>query len=268
MEGHAANPPHSESQGKLLYARGLPSGGRTAYLRFTTPMKKFLTCFVASALLAPGAVFAAAFEGKVNFALSTGRGQPQQISYSLKGDKIRIEMPGQKGMGGLIMDPVKKETLIIMDEQKMYMVMAMPDVQAQAAEAKPGDVKLEKTGQKEKILGYDTEKYISTYQDTTTELWLAEGLGTFMSFSQGNPMAGRGGGGAQPSQAWERALAGKELFPLRVTSKDKSGKETLKMEATAINKQTLSDSLFTPPAGYQKLDMGGMMKGMMPGVGR
>jgi hypothetical protein len=95
-------------------------------------------------------------------------------------------------------------------------------------------------------------------------MWLAEGLGTFMSFNQSNPMAGgrSGRGGAQPSQDWERALAGKELFPLRVVSKDKSGKDSFKMEATAINKQTLPDSLFTPPASYQKLDMG-MMKGMM-----
>ena len=226
-------------------------------------MKKLLTCFLAAALLAPAAVFAAAFEGKVNFAVTTGRGQSQQINYSLKGDKIRIEMPGQKGMGGLIMDPVKKETLVIMDEQKMYMVMAMPETQAQGAEEKAGAGKLEKTGQKEKILGYDAEKYISTQDGTTTELWLASGLGSFMSFSQGNPMGGRGK--AQPAQEWERALAGKELFPLRVISKDKGGKESFKMEATAINKQSLPDSLFTPPAGYQKFDMGGMMKGMMPG---
>ena len=229
-------------------------------------MKKLLT-FVASALVAPAAVFAAAFEGKVDFTVTADRGQSQKISYSLKGDKIRVEMPGQKGLGGMIIDPLKKETLILMDEQKMYMVMAMPDVQAQAASAKQGDVKLEKTGEKQKILGYDAEKYISTYQDTKTEMWLAEGLGTFMSFNQGNPMSG-GKRGAQPSQDWERALAGKELFPLRVVSKDKSGKESFKMEATAINKQTLPESLFTPPAGYQKLDMGGMMKGMIPGVGR
>lgn len=227
-------------------------------------MKTFRTCLLTSALLAPAALFAAAFEGKVDFAITAGRGQSQQINYSVKGDKIRIEMPGQKGMGGMIMDPAKKETLVLMDEQKMYMVMAMPDVQAQAAAAKPGDVKLEKTGQKEKILGYEAEKYISTSDGTTTELWLAEGLGTFMSFSRSNPMAGRGGK-AQPSQEWERALAGKELFPLRVISKDKGGKESFKMEATAINKQALPDALFTPPAGYQKLDMGGMMKGMMPG---
>jgi hypothetical protein len=225
-------------------------------------MKKLFHVIVASALLAPAGVFAAAFEGKVSFAITAAREKPQQIVYNLKGNKIRIEMPGQKGMGGLIIDPLKKETLVIMDEQKMYMTMAMPDVEAQAAEAKPGEVTLEKTGEKEKILGYDAEKYISTYQGTKTEMWLAEGLGTFMSFNQESPMGGRRGSGAQSAQAWERALAGKELFPLRVVSK---GKDGFKMEATAINKQSLPDSLFSPPAGYQKFDMGAMMKGMMPG---
>jgi hypothetical protein len=89
-------------------------------------------------------------------------------------------------------------------------------------------------------------------------MWLAEGLGTFMAFNQ-NPMGGARGGSTPP--AWERALAGKELFPLRVAGKDKAGKESFRMEVTAIEKTSLPDSMFTPPAGYQKLDMGGMMKG-------
>ena len=51
-------------------------------------------------------------------------------------------------------------------------------------------------------------------------------------------------------------------FPLRViTSKD--GKETFRMEATSIEKQSLDASLFEPPADYR--DIGSMMKGMMPG---
>lgn len=228
-------------------------------------MKHLRAQFLVSALIAPAALVAASFEGKVSFSMTTGRGQPQSLTYNIKGDKIRIDMPGQKGMGGMIVEPAKKEATMIMDEQKMYMVMAMPDVVAQAAEAKADDVKLEKTGEKEKILGYDAEKYISTHAGVKTDLWLAEGLGTFMAIGNQNPMMGGGRGGPAP-QGWEAALANKELFPLRVVSRGKDGKETFKMEATAINKGSLPDSLFTPPAGYQKLDMGGMMKGMMPGM--
>lgn len=216
---------------------------------------------LASLLLAPAALTAASFEGKVNFKLTSGREQPRDISYSIKGDKLRIDLPGQQGVGGMIMDLGKRESVIILDQQKMYMTRSFAEAEASAPAQKKDDAKLEKTGETEKILGYTATKYIATSGGSQTELWLAEGLGTFMSFNQGNPMmGGRGRGGAQPQQqAWERALAGKDMFPLRVVGKD------YKLEATAIDKATLPDTLFAPPAGYQKFDMGAMMRGMMPG---
>jgi len=154
----------------------------------------------------------------------------------------------------------------------MYMTLPMPTGAAAAQKGgKAQDVKLEKTGETEKILGYLATKFLSTHDGTTTELWLAEGLGTFFApSSANNPMGGGRGSGPAP-QGWERALAGKELFPLRVVGKNKSGKETFRMETTSIEKHSLPDTLFAPPAGYQKFDMGGMggmMKGMLPGAGR
>lgn len=103
-----------------------------------------------------------------------------------------------------------------------------------------------------------------------------------MGFNK-NPM----GRGRAPSAtpAWERALEGKDMFPLRVIGYEKGkprsekgksseksrGKsaganESFRMEVTAIDKTPLPDSLFNPPAGYKKFDMGGMMKGMIPGA--
>jgi hypothetical protein len=225
-------------------------------------MNKFASLIVL-AVLFPLVGSAASFEGKVNFKMSSPRGQPQEISYNIKGDKIRVEMPGQNAMGGMIMDLTKKEMTMIMNEQKMYMTMAMPDATPPASTKKSDEVKLEKTGDKETIHGHSAEKYIATSADSKTELWLGQGLGSFM-MAKGNPM-GRGRGSDSAMQAWERALAGKELFPLRVIGKDKDGKETFRMEATAIEKTSLPDSMFTPPPGFQKFDMGGMMKGMIPG---
>ena len=228
-------------------------------------MKNYLSVLFAAIAL-PATLAAASFEGKVSFKMTSGREKPQDITYNIKGDKIRIELPGQKQMGGMIMDTAKKETTVIMDEQQMYMVMPVPDATAATDSKKGAEAKLEKTNETEKILGYTATKYISTYEGTTTEMWLAEGLGTFMSFSNSNPMAGGGrrGSGGVP-QGWDRALAGKDLFPLRVVGKDRANKETFRLEATAVNKQTLPDSMFVPPPGYQKFDMGGMMKGMFPG---
>lgn len=231
-------------------------------------MKTAFRLLLASALL-PVAVFAAGFEGKMNLKM-TSDGKSQDIQYSIKGDKLRLDMPGMKG-AGMIVDTAKRETTMIMDEQKMYMTMPISTgAEAAPTSGKQEEVKLEKTSQTEKILGYLATKFLATHDGTTTELWLAEGLGTFFSPAGKNPMGGGRGAGPAP-QAWERALAGKELFPLRVVGKNKSGKETFRMETTAIEKQSLPDSLFAPPAGYQKFDMGGMggmMKGMLPGMGR
>lgn len=227
-------------------------------------MKKSLSTLIVCVALAPVTVTAAGFEGRVAFKMSSARGQPQELSYQIKGDKIRVEMPGQKAMGGMIMDLTRKETTMLMDEQKMYMTMAMPEPAAAGQGKKGEDATLEKTGEKETILGHAAEKYVATSAEGKTDLWLAEGLGTFMMARGGGPMGGKRGGDAP--QAWERALAGKELFPLRVVGHDKDGKESFRMEVTALEKKSLPDTLFTPPAGYQKFDMGGMMKGMMPGM--
>lgn len=232
-------------------------------------MKKLASLF-ASLLLAPTVLCAAEFEGKVTFKMTAPKGEAHDVRYAIKNGKFRIEFPGQSEMGGMIMDPAKRETIILMDSEKMYMTMAIPDTPAESGRpGKAGETAtLEKTGQTEKILGYTAEKYISKSKDTTTELWLSEGLGSFVGFSNSGPMGGKRGGGASAAQAWERALAGKSLFPLRVVSKDKASKETFRMEATSVDQTALPDSLFAPPAGYQKFDMGGMMKGLMPGAGR
>lgn len=225
-------------------------------------MKKLLLPLL---LLLPGSLLAASFEGKVNFKITTERGKAQEMSYQIKADKMRIEVPSQKEGAAMIMDLGKRQTIMLMDEQKMYMVMAMPDAPAgQAPEPKGEEAKLEKTGLKETILGYVAEKFITTSQGKKTEMWLAEGMGTFMSMPAGGPMGGSRKGGST-GQEWERALAGKDLFPLRVVGHGDNGKETFRMEVTGIEKKSLPDSLFAPPDGYQKFDMGGMMQGMMPG---
>lgn len=228
-------------------------------------MKKTALSLLAAAVFIPAAV-AANFEGKVTFKITPARGKAQEMRYAMKGDKIRMEFPDQKEMGGMILDTVKQEMMMIMDSQRMYMVMPVPQQAGDAAQSGP-QAKLEKTGKTERILGYTAEQYISTQDGNKTELWLAEGLGTF---ALGNPNAGggRGGGPAGMPQGWERALAGKPLFPLRVIGFDKGSKESFRMEVTSIDKQALPDGMFTPPAEYQRMDMGAMMQGAMPGMQR
>ncbi len=238
-------------------------------------MKTLLRLLLASALLAPAAVLAAAFEGKISYKITVPREKPAEMHQALKGDKMRMDAPGgKKGGGSMIMDLKKREMIMLMDSEKMYMSMQLPeDTELPGGPAK--EPKIEKTSVTEKILGYTATKYLALSDDSTTEMWLAEGIGTFMGM--GNNSGGSSGGGGlfggrakkeSSVRSWEKALQGKDLFPLRVVELDKAGKERFRMEVTALTKEKLPDSLFLPPEGYTKFDMGGMMRGMIPGLGR
>ncbi|HVU33065.1 MAG TPA: DUF4412 domain-containing protein [Opitutaceae bacterium] len=238
-------------------------------------MKKLTSLFAAIALLTPVVLSAAAFEGKVTMQMTGSRGRSMPMTFSVKPGFTRIDMSAHDHTVGVIIDQAKRETTILMPQQKMYMVRPMPaeDASAPAQGGSGGNVSVEKTGVHEKILGYDTTKYIAKTSEGTTELWVTDELGTFMGLGNGggNPMAGAFGG-RQPAQggghAWEGAFRGKNMFPLRVTTTNAQGTETFRMEATSVEKVSLPDSVFAPPADYRKLDIENMMRGMgMPGMG-
>src|SRR5262245_43256694 len=138
-------------------------------------MKHLLRASLASCLLVPAAVFAASFEGNITMKMTSpkDKDKPQEVKYSVKGDKVRMEFPNQKESAGMIMDTSKREMMMIMTDQKMYMTMAMPDEMKREIEKKAENAELQKTGETEKILGYTATKYVSTSEGTKTDLWLA-----------------------------------------------------------------------------------------------
>jgi hypothetical protein len=237
-------------------------------------MKKLLPLLLAATLLAPVALPAGTFEGKVTMKVSGPRDMPPQMIFSLKEGFSRIDLDAGQGRSmAIIVDQAKGQSTMLMLDQKMFMTNPLPKAGATpAAPAATADnADIEKTSTTEKILGYDCVKYISKTKDATTEMWVTDQLGSFMGLGGGNPMGGGMGGRRGPggprgggmSQAWEKALAGQNVFPLRVVTTG-AGKETFRMEATAIDKTTLPDSQFAVPADFQ--DLGAMMKGMgMPG---
>jgi hypothetical protein len=226
-------------------------------------MNPLLRVFAAGSLLVATTAFAAdAFEGQVSFTMNTGKGRTQEMDYTMKGSALRMDMSADGHEVSNIIDMKKREMLMLMHEQRMYMVMPMPNMPG-AAPAESGPTPdIEKTGKTETILGYKCQQVLVKDKGKVTELWLADGLGMFMGMGGGNPMMGGGprGGGASK---WEAALKGIGGFPLRVISRDASSKETFKMEATRITPGPQPDSEFAPPEGYQKFSMPNM-GGMMP----
>jgi hypothetical protein len=220
------------------------------------------------ALLLPSALRAeSVFEGTVAMSISgteVSKSGLQNMTYSMKPGYLRMDMATGHGMGGMIMDFNAKQMLILMPQQKMYMVQSMPDSQAGRAmagqpDAHPGAAKpsIVNTGEKEDILGYTCTKLVITSEHSTAQIWVTDQLGAFGGMFSGGGMGRR----PQPPPEWADALKGVGFFPMRVISTNKDGK-VFKLEVTAVTKQSLADSLFTPPDGWRKLDLAGMMGGL------
>lgn len=223
-------------------------------------MKLLFRLFAVGALLTAACSFAAkTFEGKVTLNMSAGKKGGQTMNYSIKGQKLRMDIDTDGHQIMTIMDMEKLEMLMLMPDQKKYMVMPIKKPIEEAV-AKHGEstAVVEVTGKTETILGYKCNQILVKDKGVTTEVWMAEDLGMFMGLgnSGGNPMAGMFGGKAKAAPSgWEEQFKGKAGFPLRVISLDAKNKETFRMEATKIEPGNLPASLFVPPAGYEKFQM-------------
>lgn len=226
-------------------------------------MKTFLRAGWIAVIATLATASAFAFEGRVSLGITAEKGGEQVIDFAMKGDFVRMEPQSGEARGAaMIMNAAKQEMTILMPSERMYMVMPMrggPAQQGDSGETK--DMKIEKTGRTEKILGYDCEEWLMTDKGESTTLWVTEQLGTFMGLGGGNPMGGMMGSRKAKTEgsAWEKLLKDKKgWFPLRVTSRDARGKEKFRLEAKKVEPGTLPADLFAPPAGFQKFAMPAM----------
>lgn len=207
-------------------------------------MKKFLLGLAMMLMAGVGSLHAfVSFEGEVDYKITTGD-KSGDMNYLLKGKKMRMDMDMEGHSQSMIFDMPTRKMLMLMPEQKMYMTMDIPENKQEAAKAK-SEGKFTKTGKTETILGYKCEEWLYESKHGTTSIWAASGLGNFMGMGQKSGMG---------ASAWTQMVKSKGLFPLRVTSKGANGKGEMSMEATKVEKRSLSDSLFEVPAGFKKME--------------
>ena len=221
---------------------------------------------------------AAAFEGKVDMKITGGPKDKDaaEMSYRIKGERMRMDLSdasssskkkkkkGDDTSGAMIVDYKKKEMIMLIPSEKMYMVHALTEPTGNSKK-KSTDVEFKPTGRKETIAGVDAEEYVGKSDGKIVEVWMTKEMGKFMSQQSGGP---RG----KPAEGWEAFMQKENAFPLRViTRKKEGGPEESRMETTAIDRSKQDDALFVPPADYTKFEMpsmpgmGDMMKGMIPG---
>ena len=178
--------------------------------------------------------------------------QPDTITQTTKGSKIRLEGMGRSG-GAIIFDGTNRT--MIMPEQKAYMEMPTNfgerDVEAEASKRKGT---AERTGKTEEIAGIKCEDwhYKGTKDDGTPEegdACVAQGAGMMINRMSGG-MMGRYFKFAGPE--FSEAMKN-DAGVLKVTSNGKLSFVAIKAERSSV-----SDTLFTPPSSYTKMDMGAM----------
>ncbi|HYP17718.1 MAG TPA: DUF4412 domain-containing protein [Opitutus sp.] len=216
-----------------------------------------VTLAALAGLFAHSAAGASTFEGRLKMQMQSGKNESTVLSYAMKGQRLRMEIPaGEQQMVGLL-DWDKREMSMLMPGQQMYMVIELKDVplmdEAQRAQETST---LEKTSETATIVGREATKYIARDGKNVTELWLTTGLGSWFSMSGGSPMK------PKKLSDWEKEVIAKGLFPLRMVAYDKKGKPNVHMEVVELTPQKLDDSLFVPPPGYSRFSMGGLLKGL------
>ena len=188
----------------------------------------------------PGAVSAQTFQGVVGLTTPNG-----PIEASVKNGKARFTTQTPMGPASILMDPAAGEINIIVDAQKMVMVMKMnraDSVSADTAVVTP-------LGKHLQVAGHDCEIFRFVTKTSATDVCMGTGLGNLGA-------AGLFGGASMgPSRsrapAWAAALGRRGGFPLRVA--DTTG--AVQYEITKIEPKSLDDSIFTPPADYQRMQM-------------
>jgi hypothetical protein len=189
------------------------------------------------------------FEGKVTFKVFD-EGEPHLMDYYVQGNKIRFDTKEEGQAGQIIWDTSTKQFMVIMPQQKMYMVMEVPESQMKSEDlgALGKNTRFTKTGETKKILGYTTEKLIYKDGKDQGEAWMTQELGAFKLFD--NPMQKN-----EDKPQWQRDFEAGGYFPLEVYENGNKVFETI-----SIEKKSLDKSMFEAPAGYQKMDMPTMGK--------
>jgi hypothetical protein len=214
------------------------------------------------------------FEGEITM-VATGKetkNVPKTFMFGLKTPKIRIDAardvapdnPMTKDGVIIIFDPPAKKAWALLPPKKQAILIDLnqaknmkatrangPFAPSTTPAVPPEPPKIEKTGKKDSVAGYECEIWKITQKDGKhAEACLAEGI-KWMDLTDI--------GMQSPEIAMTAALSDMNHFPLRLIAWDAANVEQSRFEATKIEKKKLDDSRFTVPPDYQVIDMATMM---------
>lgn len=210
------------------------------------------------------------FEGEIAMHMRTPK-EDRPVIVQIKKPRYRLDFvdPQKRGDGSMIVDVPARKVFVLVHQTKMAMSMSFDDMKnmkgkiagmtgVKLPEANTAPPKVEKTGKKDSVAGYECEEWKITQGDgKVSDACMAEGI----EWVDIGELSGMGGGPSLGSFATDA-----NHFPLRVVAHDKSGAEELRFEATKVEKRTVDATQLAVPAGYNVMDMSTMMQGLMGGA--
>lgn len=187
------------------------------------------------------------FEGVVVF---KKKGETHGIADSvtmrlyIKGDKFMAEDVKDANQPRIIVDIKKKAIFMVTDRSREYMQMPLPPAPPTTPSKAPT-----KTADKQILAGHPCEHWVEKSPELETELWASSDLGK-LSLPSGSM-----GVNLISSSNMATFLKNSSLFPFLFIEKNRAGREVTRLEVLTVEKKSLSDAVFEPPQGYNKMSM-------------
>jgi hypothetical protein len=197
----------------------------------------------AGATAAADASGAARFEGEIAMHVTSTRARiDQDVTYAVKGNKVRIATPAQgRPTFRTIYDLTTHGLITVLDESHAFTSLTLrPDLTADGGAKERWQAKrLETTG------------HIADHDCIDWEARLGQRTAVVCVTGEKYFDLAKLGTAAPVQQPWLDALDG---FPLRSVERDEFGNEVTKSEVTRIVPHPLDDALFVIPKGYRQIE--------------
>lgn len=197
------------------------------------------------------------FEGKITVKVPEVDNSGE-LSYYLKGDKIRINVEGKQRNSDLIIDPDNRQVLLLKTQMNKYIVFPFGDTFGANHENREKFLKdFKNTGTRKTMNGYRCEKWIYSYGDREIVAWMTDKLAKFRFFKDPSVK------GLQPG--WQKVIEESGYFPMKIDEKTNAGESISLLLVKDVKSMKLEDNYFRPPNDFERMKMPNMdvMKNFM-----
>jgi len=185
------------------------------------------------------------FEGKITIKVPEIENYGE-LSYYIKGDKIRINVEGKQRNSDLIIDPDIREMILLKTQMSKYIIFPFDGYSETGTVNKSKNLKqFKNTGIKKNMQGYYCEKWIYQSDDKEIIAWLTKDIGQFRFFR--NPEKNKN------PISWKNEIENSGYFPMKIQEKSNRGKAITTLEVKDIKRLKLDNDYFQPPDDFGEM---------------